>query len=221
MAGGRLFVVAAPSGGGKTSLVKALLARESNLRVCVSHTTRTRRPTEVEGRDYHFVSRERFQELVAANAFVEHAAVFDNFYGTSRQALEEAFGRGCDAILEIDWQGARQVRQRAADCISIFILPPSRIALEQRLHDRRTDSPEVIERRLRDAVADMTHYDEFEFTVVNDDFATAVAELESIIRGGAEHLRSNRPALKPLIAELTAEGQQKAPSDWRKNPPIA
>ncbi len=204
MNGGRLFVIAAPSGAGKTSLVKALLQREPGLRVCVSHTTRPRRPTEVDGRDYHFVSVERFREMIAAEGFLEYAPVFDNYYGTSRGALDAAFGAGYDVILEIDWQGARQVRSRAPGCTSIFVLPPSREALEQRLRNRRTDSDEVIARRLRDAVDDMSHYAEFDYVVVNDDFEAALGELRRIVAGEAGDLRADRPALRPLLAGLLA-----------------
>lgn len=208
MSGGRLFVVAAPSGAGKTSLVKALLEREPKLRVCVSHTTRPKRPTEVDGRDYHFVERARFEQMVADGAFLEHAAVFDNFYGTSLGALQDAFGAGFDVVLEIDWQGARQVRAKVPECISIFILPPSRRALAQRLRDRRTDSDEVIARRLSDAVGDMGHFAEFDCVVVNDDFETAVGDLRRIVAaardGGPETagLSSGRVALRPLLADL-------------------
>ena len=204
MSGRRLFVIAAPSGAGKTSLVKALLQREPGLRVCVSHTTRPRRPTEVDGRDYHFVSVERFRELIAADGFLEYAPVFDNYYGTSRAALDAAFGAGYDVILEIDWQGARQVRARAPDCTSIFVLPPSRPTLEQRLRNRRTDSDEVIARRLRDAVEDMSHHAEFDYVIVNDDFEIAVAELRRVVAGDAGDLRADRPALRPLLAGLLA-----------------
>jgi guanylate kinase len=200
--GGRLFVIAAPSGAGKTSLVKALLAREPNLRVCVSHTTRPQRPNEVDGRDYHFVSVERFRELQAQRGFLESAQVFDNFYGTSMAALDAAFGAGHDVILEIDWQGARQVRERSPGCTTIFILPPSRSALEQRLRNRRTDSDAVIARRLRDAVSDMGHYAEFDFVVVNDDFEVAVAELRRILAGNAADLAADRTDLAPRLADL-------------------
>ncbi len=208
MAGGRLFVIAAPSGAGKTSLVRELLRREPRLRVCVSHTTRRQRPNEQDGRDYHFVDRATFERMVADGAFLEHAAVFDNCYGTSLQALQEAFGAGFDVVLEIDWQGARQVRGKVPDCISIFILPPARRALEQRLRDRRTDSPEVIARRLSDAVTDMGHYGEFDCVVVNDDFDKAVEDLRRILaaaRSGqtaAAGLGPDRAALGPLVAGL-------------------
>lgn len=205
MAGGRLFVIAAPSGAGKTSLVKALLAREPNLRVCVSHTTRPQRPNEVDGRDYHFVDVGRFRAMIAEEGFLEHAQVFDNFYGTSRMALDHAFGQGFDVVLEIDWQGAQQVRRKVPGCITIFILPPSRRELEERLRNRRTDSDMVIARRLADAVGDMSHCREFDHVVVNDDFETAVADLRRILAGDAADLWPGRPALAPLLAELLAD----------------
>jgi guanylate kinase len=207
--GGRLFVIAAPSGAGKTSLVKELLAREPNLRVCVSHTTRPRRPNEVDGRDYHFVDVATFRQMIDADGFLEHALVFDNYYGTSRAALADAFGRGHDVILEIDWQGARQVRERTQDpvrgtagCIGIFVLPPSRAELEARLRNRKTDSDEVIARRLRDAVSDMRHADEFDYVIVNDHFETALRELQRILEGDASDLRADRPTLTTLMARL-------------------
>jgi guanylate kinase len=201
-----LFVVAAPSGAGKTSLVKALLERESTLRVCISHTTRPRRPHEMDGRHYFFTSVEEFRAMIAREAFIEHASVFDHLYGTSRAALEAAFGAGHDVILEIDWQGARQVRERVPQCITIFILPPSRVVLEQRLRDRRTDSEPVIARRLRDAVDDMAHYGEFDYVVVNDQFDVAVEDLQRIIAGDAKNLGATRPALQALTHALLAPG---------------
>jgi guanylate kinase len=208
---GRLFVIAAPSGAGKTSLVKAALAREPNLRVCVSHTTRARRANEVDGRDYHFVTVDRFKEMIAADGFLEYAPVFDNFYGTSRKALEEAFGRGHDVILEIDWQGAQQVRERTRNpetdepgCISLFVLPPSRAELERRLRGRGTDSESVIARRLRDAVADMKHHDEFDYVIVNQVFDQAVSDLLRIVAGDAEDLAGGRASLAPLLRDLLA-----------------
>ena len=208
---GRLFVIAAPSGAGKTSLVKAALAREPNLRVCVSYTTRARRANEVDGRDYHFVSIDQFKEMIAADGFLEYAPVFDNFYGTSRAALEEAFGRGHDVILEIDWQGARQVRERMRDpatsksgCISIFVLPPSRAELERRLRGRGTDSESVIARRLSDAVNDMGHHDEFDYVIVNQDFDRAVSDLLSVVAGDAQDLSGGRASLAPLLSDLLA-----------------
>ncbi|HEY4749466.1 MAG TPA: guanylate kinase [Steroidobacteraceae bacterium] len=201
---GRLIVISAPSGAGKTSLVKALLARRPDLRLSVSHTTRKRRPTEAEGREYQFVSAPEFERLVAQGEFLEHARVFDNFYGTSRAYVEQQLAAGHDVLLEIDWQGARQVRSAMPQCVSVFVLPPARDALAQRLARRATDSAEVIARRLADAAADMSHYGEFDYVVVNDDFEQAVAELERIIAGHGEGLRSDRAALAPLVADLLA-----------------
>ncbi|HTW75514.1 MAG TPA: guanylate kinase [Steroidobacteraceae bacterium] len=197
-----LFVISAPSGAGKTSLVRALLARRSNLVVSVSHTTRAPRAHEVDGRDYCFVTRERFEELVRSGAFLEHARVFDNDYGTGAQQVRERLAEGRDVVLEIDWQGARQVRRARPDCVTIFVLPPSRAALRERLRERRTDSPEVIERRLRDAVGDMSHYREFDFVVVNDQFERAVLDLEAILEGRGAMLGAGRPELAPLLEQL-------------------
>jgi guanylate kinase len=200
----RLFVIAAPSGAGKTSLVKALLQRLPELAVSTSHTTRKARPNEAEGREYFFVDNQEFDRMVAAGAFLEHARVFDNQYGTSRGQLEQKLAAGRDAILEIDWQGARQVRAALPDCRSIFILPPSREALRTRLTGRQTDSAAVIERRLADAVTDMSHYGEFDYVVVNDDFERAVDELAQIVRGDGERYAAKRPALSPILANLLA-----------------
>ena len=199
---GRLFVIAAPSGAGKTSLVKALLERRPELHVSISHTTRTRRPTEEHGREYYFVTVPEFQELIAKGEFLEYAQVFDNFYGTGRRPVERQLAHGRNVILEIDWQGARLVRNAMPDCSSIFILPPSRTALEERLRNRKTDSAEIIARRLRDAVGDMSHWNEFDYVVVNDDFERAVADLGRIVDGDAEDLVAGRKSLKPLLTEL-------------------
>jgi guanylate kinase len=201
---GQLFVIAAPSGAGKTSLVKALLARHPELHVSVSHTTRKRRPNEEEGREYYFVSVPQFEELVAAGQFLEHARVFDNLYGTGRKPVAEQLARGHNVVLEIDWQGARQVRRAMPECSSIFILPPSREALESRLRNRATDSDEVIARRLRDAVGDMSHWNEFDYVVVNDDFERAVGDLGRIVAGDGEDLRAQRAGLQPLLTALLA-----------------
>jgi len=199
---GKLFVISAPSGAGKTSLVRALLSERPNLVVSVSHTTRRPRIHEVEGRDYHFVSPEQFQELIGRNAFLEHARVFDNYYGTGAAQVRERLTEGKDVILEIDWQGAQQVRRALPEAVTIFILPPSRIALQQRLRERRTDSDEAIARRLHDAVNDMAHYPEFDYVVVNDRFEQAVHDLACILDGKGARLAASRPELKPLVEEL-------------------
>ena len=201
---GRLFVVSAPSGAGKTSLVNKLLEDDPQLQLSISHTTRTRRPTEAEGREYHFVSAAQFRQLEARGEFLEHARVFDNLYGTARMFVEQQLQAGRDVLLEIDWQGARQVRAHMPQCVSVFILPPSRQALAQRLARRATDIAEVIARRLADAATDMSHYREFDYVVVNDDFAQAVADLKRIIAAQGEDLRSDRPQLAPLLAQLLA-----------------
>jgi guanylate kinase len=201
---GRLIVIAAPSGAGKTSLMKALLESAPTLRLSVSHTTRKRRDTEREGREYHFVSVPEFERLNEAQEFLEHARVFGNLYGTSRAFVEQQLAAGHDVVLEIDWQGAQQVRRAMPQCVSVFILPPSRRALAERLARRATDTPEVIARRLAEAAGDMSHYREFDYVVVNDDFARAVADLKRIIAGEAQDLSRDRPQLAPLLKELLA-----------------
>jgi guanylate kinase len=199
---GRLFVIAAPSGAGKTSLVRALMERVPSLSFSVSFTTRPRRPNEQEGRDYHFIDAERFRAMASEGAFLEHAEVFGNHYGTGRAQVEQALQSGQDLILEIDWQGARQVRERLPESVDIFILPPSRAVLEKRLRNRRTDSPEVIARRLRESVEEMGHWQEFRYVVVNDDFDTALEDLLSIVRGEGEALRADRPGLEGFARGL-------------------
>lgn len=201
---GRLIVISAPSGAGKTSLVKALLASDPQLHLSISHTTRKMRPTEQQGREYHFVSVADFERLNAAGEFLEHARVFDNCYGTSRAFVEQQRAAGHDVLLEIDWQGAQQVRAGMRDCVSIFVLPPARRTLAERLARRATDTQEVISRRLADAAADMSHFEEFDYVVVNDDFERAVQDLRRIVAGQGAALRSDRPELRPLISELLA-----------------
>jgi guanylate kinase len=201
---GRLLVIAAPSGAGKTSLVKALLDSEPRLRLSISHTTRTQRPTEQDGREYHFVTVPQFQALIARGALLESARVFDNLYGTSREFVARELDAGHDVVLEIDWQGARQVRAAMPECVSIFILPPSRQALSERLSARATESAAVIARRLADSVGDMSHYREFTYAVVNDDFTRALADLKRIVAGEAADLRSDRAELEPLLTQLLA-----------------
>ncbi|MGC9456192.1 MAG: guanylate kinase [Halothiobacillaceae bacterium] len=181
MSQGTLFIVSAPSGAGKTSLVQALVARDERVRLSVSHTTRAPRPGEENGQHYHFVDEVTFREMIDQGAFIEHAQVFDNFYGTSRDAVTRPMDEGLDVVLEIDWQGAEQVRRQFPEALSVFILPPGRDALRQRLQGRGQDPEEVIERRMRDAVAEMSHYGEFDYLIVNDDFEQAAAELEGIV----------------------------------------
>jgi guanylate kinase len=201
---GRLFVITAPSGAGKTTLVRALMEREPHLRFSISYTTRARRPNEVDGKDYFFVTREEFERMVEAGAFLEHARVFDNYYGTPRRQVEESLASGQDLILEIDWQGAAQIRAAMPECVSIFILPPSRWELERRLRGRGTDAEDVIRRRLADAAADMTHWREFDHVVVNDLLAGALGDLLAIVAGRGQGSRRDRPGLVELAAELTA-----------------
>lgn len=180
MAKGTLYIISAPSGAGKTSLVKAMLGTMSDVVVSVSHTTRAKRDEEVEGREYHFIDEKTFDQMVANGDFLEHANVFGNKYGTSRQHLQEQLLQGRDVILEIDWQGARQIRQLMGDCKSIFVLPPTMQALCDRLIGRGQDTEDTIELRMNEAASEMTHYAEFDYIVINDDFDTAIAELASI-----------------------------------------
>ena len=201
---GKLFVIAAPSGAGKTSLVRALMQLRPTLRFSISYTTRKQRPNERHSHDYFFVDKAEFERMVAAGDFLEHARVFDNYYGTSRKQVEQLLDEGQDVLLEIDWQGAQQIRRALPECRSIFVLPPSREALEQRLRARGTDSDEVIARRLRDSFADLSHWNEFDYIVVNDDFDRATADLQAIVTGQGEHLRRERAELRELLAKLLA-----------------
>ncbi|MGB5132450.1 MAG: guanylate kinase [Steroidobacteraceae bacterium] len=203
MAGrGHLYVIAAPSGAGKTSLMRALLERRPAVSFSVSCTTRAPRPHEQDGRDYHFIDRAQFERLIRADEFIEHADVFGNLYGTRRSTVDAALAEGRDLILEIDWQGARQVRKRLPEAIQIFVLPPSRAELEARLRKRATDSPEVIARRLAESVSEMSHWREFDFVIVNRDFDQALAELEAIFDGRGEASRQDRPGLAELVNQL-------------------
>ena len=179
---GQLYVISAPSGAGKTSLVKALLESTPNLEVSVSHTTRNIRPGETDGINYHFVNESEFESIRDANGFFEWAQVFGNFYGTSSQAVQEKLADGIDVILEIDWQGARQVKALLNTAISIFVLPPSTAALHRRLTDRGQDNEEIIEGRMRAARDEIAHYSAADFIVLNDEFETALHDLQSIVR---------------------------------------
>jgi guanylate kinase len=178
---GTLYIISAPSGAGKTSLVKQLISNTSQLTVSVSHTTRQKRDGELHGSDYFFVSVDDFKGMIAQQAFLEYAQVFDNFYGTAKQSVLDMLAEGQDVILEIDWQGAQQVRKMIPECQSIFILPPGIEELQRRLQGRGQDSAEIIARRMRDAVAEMSHYAEFDYLVVNEDFDQALHELQCII----------------------------------------
>jgi guanylate kinase len=201
---GQLFIISAPSGAGKTSLVKALIDTMEGLTVSTSHTTREMRPGEVDGVDYHFISSIEFLKMVERSAFLEHAEVFDNFYGTALESIETQLYQGLDVILEIDWQGARQVRELMHDAISIFILPPSRSALRERLQGRGQDSEEIIERRMHDAVSESSHYNESDYLIINDDFTAALDELSQLI--ASQRLQTPRQAeiFNKMIGDLLA-----------------
>ena len=197
----RVIVLSAPSGAGKSSLARALVKAEPSVRLSVSHTTRAPRPGEVDGVDYHFVGRREFEAMVHAGAFLEHARVFDRYYGTSRDALRAVLSRGHDVVLDIDWQGARQVREAFSDTVSVFILPPSLDALRSRLVARGQDSAAVVDRRMRAARSELEHYDEFDHVVVNHDFDRALDALRAIVRGATTMLPDDAG---PLVAALLA-----------------
>lgn len=201
---GKLYIISAPSGAGKTSLVKQLIADLDDLTVSVSHTTRPMRPGETHGQDYYFISVAEFQAMQANKAFLEHAQVFDNFYGTARQTVENNLNQGLDVILEIDWQGAEQIKALLPDSISIFILPPSTEVLLQRLRNRGQDDEQVIARRMRDAVTEISHHNEFDYLVVNDQFAVALTELKSIIVAHRLTRQRQLHNLQPLLSSLLA-----------------
>ncbi|MGI9233044.1 MAG: guanylate kinase [Woeseiaceae bacterium] len=198
----KLFVIAAPSGAGKTTLVKALVKRNPELKFSISYTTRQKRRTEVDGVDYLFVDVEEFERLKQQGELLEFAEVFDNFYATSRGQVEKHLAEGQNVILEIDWQGAQQVRKSMPECITIFILPPTLDELERRLRDRRTDSPEVIERRLRDALRDMAHWDEFDYVIINDRLEQAVTDLEGVLEGRGTSCACTNVGLRRVISRI-------------------
>lgn len=204
---GCLYTVSAPSGAGKTSLVKALVDATPGIRVSVSHTTRKMRPGEVDGVNYHFVDEAHFMQLVGAGDFLEHARVFNNYYGTSQRWVEQTLAQGSDVILEIDWQGAQQVRRQVRGTISIFIAPPSLETLRARLTGRGQDSAEIIAGRMAQAVTEMSHYAEADYLVVNDDFDEAVQDLQAIVRSARLGLeRQQAKHQKLLSALLSATG---------------
>ncbi len=198
----KLFVIAAPSGAGKTTLVHALVAKHPELRFSISYTTRPQRRNEADGVDYVFVDQAHFESLREQGRMLESATVFDNLYGTSREQVEQHLGDDHCVILEIDWQGARQVRESMPDCVTIFILPPSLDELIRRLTSRGTDSDDVISRRLSDALSDMSHWDEFDYVVINDDLDSAVTGLEAVLAGKGEHLATANDALRRAIAAI-------------------
>lgn len=202
MTSGVLFVVSAPSGAGKTSLLRALIPTDPRLRLSISHTTRAPRPGEADGVHYHFVDRPRFEAMVAAGEFLEHARVFDNLYGTAEQSVRAVLAGDLDVVLEIDWQGARQVRERFPEAVSVFLAPPSVPALRERLSGRGQDTAETIERRMRDARSELSHFGEYDYLVVNDIFDQALADLRAIV--AAERLRRARQQerLATVLAEL-------------------
>ena len=199
---GTLYVISAPSGAGKSSLVSALIEKTSGIGVSVSHTTRVKRDGEQDGVAYHFIEKELFVSMVEENAFLEHAQVFDNYYGTAVANIEENLKQGEDVILEIDWQGAEQVRKLIPTSVNIFILPPSLSALEERLRGRGQDSDEIIARRMRDAKSETSHFSEYDYLVVNDDFEDALAELKSIVLARRCRFGAQSERLSALLKEL-------------------
>jgi len=202
LAPGRLFILSAPSGAGKTSLVAALLEKLPRLEVSVSHTTRAPRPGEEDAVNYHFVSPAEFQQLVEEGVFFESAQVFGNYYGTSQRAVEERMAAGVDVILEIDWQGAQQVRKKLPEAISIFILPPSQGALRERLLSRGQDSEAVVENRMQQAISEMSHYPEYDYLLINDDFSQTLKELEAIFMAQRLTLDSQKMSQAKLLEGL-------------------
>jgi len=202
MSHGTLYIISAPSGAGKTSLVKALINDDSRVCVSVSHTTRSARPGEVDGWDYNFVDHATFLQMIDDNAFLEHAEVFTNHYGTSRRWVENTLAQGRDVILEIDWQGAQQVRQLMPDALSIFILPPSQQALQQRLQNRGQDSAEVIAQRMAQAVSEMSHYGEYDYLIINDQFERSLQELAAVFIARRQRLCVQREHHRDIINQL-------------------
>lgn len=199
---GTLYIVSAPSGAGKTSLVTALTKEDQQIRVSVSHTTRAMRPGEEHGVNYHFVVHEEFRALIQQGDFLEHAEVFGNFYGTSRSALQQTLDQGYDLILEIDWQGAQQVRKLMPQALSVFILPPSQEALRQRLDGRGQDSEAIIAGRMKEAVSEMVHYDEYDYLIINDDFDAALEDLKAVFRSNRLVLKKQQQRNSGLLKEL-------------------
>ncbi len=199
---GSLFVIAAPSGAGKTSLIAALLEKRNTIQLSISHTTRQSRPGELDGVHYHFTAKDKFMKMIESDDFMEYAQVFTNFYGTSRHSLEQQLATGNDVILEIDWQGARQVKKVIPESVGIFILPPSKQALHERLTARGQDAETVIARRMADAVSEMSHYHEFDYLLINDDFEQTLAELELVIQSQKYRMFVQKLNLSNKLADL-------------------
>ncbi|MFN6971571.1 MAG: guanylate kinase [Rheinheimera sp.] len=201
---GNLFILSAPSGAGKSSLIHALLGQNQDMQLSVSHTTRAPRPGEVDGVHYHFVSVDEFKALIAQNNFLEWAEVFGNYYGTSRTAIEQVLAQGRDVFLDIDWQGARQIKQQVPSVLSIFILPPSVAELEKRLNQRGQDSQEVIAKRMQQAKSEISHVTEYDYVLVNDDFQQCLKDLQQVVLGQRLTLQKQQQRQQALLTELLA-----------------
>lgn len=210
---GELFIVSAPSGAGKTSLLKALMARDGSVKFSVSYTTRDPRPGEIDGRDYHFIDADRFAAMRGDNAFLESAEVYGNGYGTGIADVRRELAQGHKVVLEIDWQGARQVRARMPEAVSVFILPPSRECLRARLTERGTDSEAIIDRRMAVATAEMAHWDEYDYVIINDEFEQALADLAAVLEGRGDGLARGRRGLAGFVATML--GERAAPGPGR------
>jgi guanylate kinase len=204
---GRLIVLAAPSGAGKTTLVHKLLEREPRLKFSISYTTRPKRENENHGEDYFFVGEGKFRAMRDHDAFLEFAEVFDHWYGTSEAYVQSLMNDGRSVLLEIDWQGAQQVRERRQDAVTVFVMPPTREELERRLRGRKTDAEEVIVRRLRDALSDMTHWSEFDYVIINDDLDIAAAELAAIVDSEGAENRSDSAEIRARVEQIMAVSQ--------------
>lgn len=204
---GTLYIISAPSGAGKSSLIRALLKTKSlyDIKVSISHTTRAIRPSEKNGEHYYFITKSKFQQMIEQNAFLEYACVFGNYYGTSRAIIEEIINNGCNIFLDIDWQGAQQIRQKISSVRTIFILPPSKKELLWRLRDRGQDSEETINQRMTQAIAEIKHYKEYDYIIVNDDFNTALGDLQSIIQSERLQLKYQIKRHDTLINKLLAD----------------
>ena len=202
---GTLFIVSAPSGAGKTSLLKALMARDESVTFSVSYTTRDPRPGEIDGRDYHFIDQARFEAMRKANAFLESAEVYGNGYGTGIADVRNELAHGRKVVLEIDWQGARQVRERMPEAVSVFILPPSRECLRARLTERGTDSEAIIDQRMAVATAEMAHWNEYDYVIINDQFERALEELEAVLNGRGQAVARPRRGLAAFVATILGE----------------